>query len=306
VGHLDQESLGFRSPADSLSRRDAEEEASILRDELRRHNHLYYVEAEPQISDSEYDRLFKRLLDLEAAFPSLVTLDSPTQRVGASPRADLPTIPHASPMLSLDSTKEEEGLRRFHERMEKAIDGRVVYLVEPKLDGASLELVYEAGLLTRARTPTMPTISFLWHLHQPAYRTADGVAHAPWVLLHAGGAYATLARAIERSGGTGQIINIVPTLVEQLEAYRDDRVTDPVAEALVTPSHELSPGQRHIVIEWSQHISPRSWHVLRGSRSFGPGTPPISAPANCGIGRSSSSQSSHAWPVSPATSPRGA
>ncbi len=103
----------------------------------------------------------------------------------------------------------------------------------------------------------MATISFLWHLHQPAYRTADGVAHAPWVLLHAGGAYSTLARAIENACGRGQVINIVPTLLEQLIAYRDGRVVDPVSTALVTPSDDLSCEQRRIVIEWSRHISPR-------------------------------------------------
>lgn len=152
MGLLDQESLDIEHPEQPLSKTQAEEEASALRAELRRHNHLYYVKAAPEVSDSEYDGLFQRLLDLEAAFPSLVTLDSPTQRVGALPRSDLPTVAHASPMLSLDSTKDEEELRRFHERVQKAIEGPISYLVEPKLDGASLELVYEDGLLTRAVT----------------------------------------------------------------------------------------------------------------------------------------------------------
>ena len=103
----------------------------------------------------------------------------------------------------------------------------------------------------------MATISFLWHLHQPAYRTADEVAHAPWVLLHSGGAYSTLARAIETSSGSGQVINIVPTLVEQLIAYSDGRAIDPVSTALITPTTDLSSEQRRTVIEWSRHISPR-------------------------------------------------
>jgi DNA ligase (NAD+) len=126
--------------------------AETLREEIRRHNYLYYVVAEPEISDAEYDRLFDKLLALEKAFPKLVTTDSPTQRVGAEPRADLPTLSHAAPMLSLDSTKEEGELRRFDERVRKAVSGPVEYLVEPKLDGASLELVYENGLLSRAVT----------------------------------------------------------------------------------------------------------------------------------------------------------
>lgn len=151
-GRLDQESLGLDLPPEHLSRAEAEQRASALRAEIQRHNHLYYVEDLPQISDSEYDRLYRRLVALEAAHPSLVTPDSPTQRVGAEPRADLPTIAHAAPMLSLDSTKEEAELRRFDERVRKAVSGPVSYLVEPKLDGASLELVYEEGLFTRAVT----------------------------------------------------------------------------------------------------------------------------------------------------------
>ena len=103
----------------------------------------------------------------------------------------------------------------------------------------------------------MATISFLWHLHQPAYRTADGVAHAPWVLLHAGGAYTTLTRAIESSGARGQVVNIAPTLLEQLVAYGDGKVIDPVSTALTTPTSDLDAEQRSIVAEWSDHVSPR-------------------------------------------------
>lgn len=103
----------------------------------------------------------------------------------------------------------------------------------------------------------MATVSFLWHLHQPAYRTADGVAHAPWVLLHAGGAYLTLARAIAETGGGGQIVNIVPTLLEQLLAYRDGRVVDPVADLLTAPAEELSDAERGSVVEWAAHVNPR-------------------------------------------------
>ena len=149
---MDQESLNLELPPEGLGGAAAMQEAEALRAEIRRHNHLYYVEAGPEISDAEYDRLFHRLLALERAHPELVTPDSPTQRVGAEPRSDLPTIAHASPMLSLDSTKDEAELRRFDERVRKAVDGPVTYLVEPKLDGASVELVYEDGILVRAVT----------------------------------------------------------------------------------------------------------------------------------------------------------
>ena len=103
----------------------------------------------------------------------------------------------------------------------------------------------------------MATVSFLWHLHQPAYRTADGVSHAPWVVLHAGGAYTTLARAIEVTGGSGQVVNIVPTLLEQLLAYIDGTVTDPVLEAVITPAADLIDGQREALVDWAFHVNPR-------------------------------------------------
>jgi DNA ligase (NAD+) len=126
--------------------------AGELRRELNRHSYLYYVKARPEISDEEYDRLFRRLQALEDAFPELVTADSPTQRVGAEPQDSFRTVAHVAPMLSLDSSEKEEALRRFHERLGKAVDEPLRYLVEPKLDGASIELVYEDGVLVRAVT----------------------------------------------------------------------------------------------------------------------------------------------------------
>lgn len=127
-------------------------EATSLAADLREHNHKYYVLARPSVSDAEYDRRFKRLQVLEAAFPELRTADSPTQRVGADPLESLPQFEHVVPMLSLDSSQEEEDLRRFDERMRKAVDADVQYVLEPKLDGASLELVYVDGALERAVT----------------------------------------------------------------------------------------------------------------------------------------------------------
>ena len=103
----------------------------------------------------------------------------------------------------------------------------------------------------------MATVSFLWHLHQPSYRTADGISHAPWAALHAGGAYTTLARAIETTAAAGQIVNIVPTLLEQLLAYADGSVTDPVLESVLTPAAELSDRQRETLVAWAFHVDPR-------------------------------------------------
>ena len=128
------------------------DEIDRLRAALRHHDYLYHVESRPQLLDDEYDRLFKRLGELEEVHPGLVTPDSPTQRVGAEPQGQLETLDHTAPMLSLDSTQDEAEVRRFDERVRKMVDGSVTYLLEPKLDGASIELVYERGLLSRAVT----------------------------------------------------------------------------------------------------------------------------------------------------------
>lgn len=145
-------SFDLETPADALGRDAAETLASRLREALNRHSYLYHVEARPEISDAEYDRLFRRLQALEEAFPDLVAPDSPTQRVGAEPQEAFETVDHVVPMLSLDSSEKEEALHRFHERIGKAVDEPIRYLLEPKLDGASIELVYEEGLLVRAVT----------------------------------------------------------------------------------------------------------------------------------------------------------
>ena len=128
-------------------------EIERLSAEINRHDHLYYSKAAPEIADSAYDALFRRLQALEAAHPSLLAPDSPTQRVGAAPRDTLPSVEHAVPMLSLDSALEEAAVRRFDDRLRKALgDVDIRYVLEPKLDGASLELVYVNGVLDRAVT----------------------------------------------------------------------------------------------------------------------------------------------------------
>lgn len=131
----------------------ARRETEALRAELNRHGYLYHVEDRPVVSDEEYDRLFRRLQELERAWPDLVTADSPTQRVGFEPLERFETVAHAAPMLSLDSTQDPDEVRRFDERLRKALgDVAPRYMLEPKLDGASLELVYEHGVFARAVT----------------------------------------------------------------------------------------------------------------------------------------------------------
>jgi DNA ligase (NAD+) len=120
-----------------MNRRQTEKRVRELRTQIRHHDYLYYVKDAPEISDEAYDEL--------------LTPDSPTQRVGGVPLDKFPTIQHMAPMMSLDSSQDEAALRRFADRIRKAT-GELAYVVEPKFDGASVELVYENGLLVRAST----------------------------------------------------------------------------------------------------------------------------------------------------------
>ncbi|MGM0578091.1 MAG: NAD-dependent DNA ligase LigA [Myxococcota bacterium] len=136
-----------------MADKDPKERIEELRDEINRHDHLYYVKNAPEISDEEYDRLFHELEELEEEHPDLRSPDSPTRRVGAPPVDELPTVEHVVPMLSLDSSADEDRLRRFDRRLRERLgDDGVAYVVEPKLDGLSVELVYEDGALQRAST----------------------------------------------------------------------------------------------------------------------------------------------------------
>jgi len=130
------------------------ERAEALSALIRRHDHLYYVLDRPEVSDEKYDAWFRELVALEEAHPELRTPDSPTQRVGGAAVESFPTVEHAAPMLSLESDNAEAALRRFDERVRKGLGPgvEVRYVLEPKLDGLSIELVYEHGLLTTAAT----------------------------------------------------------------------------------------------------------------------------------------------------------
>ena len=143
-----------RRDAAQLDLEEARSEVEALREEINRHGHLYYVESRPEIGDAEYDRLFRRLQELEDAFPELASPESPTHRVGAPPQDKFETVRHVAPMLSLDSSEKADDVRRFDERVRKALGAGVdpVYVLEPKLDGASIELVYQDGVLIRAVT----------------------------------------------------------------------------------------------------------------------------------------------------------
>jgi DNA ligase (NAD+) len=124
-----------------------------LRDEIREHDRRYYEEAAPTISDREYDRLYKELVDLETKFPGLVTPDSPTQRVGGKPLQAFAQIQHRVPMLSLDNTYSEEEVANFYKRMTRLLpDEKIPVVIEPKVDGVAVSVMYENGRLKYAAT----------------------------------------------------------------------------------------------------------------------------------------------------------
>jgi DNA ligase (NAD+) len=124
-----------------------------LRDEIQEHNRRYYQEAAPTIGDREYDRLYKELVDLEGKFPNLVTPDSPTQKVGGSPLEAFAQIQHRVPMLSLDNTYSEDEVANFYKRMTRLLpDEKIPVVIEPKVDGVAVSVMYENGRLKYAAT----------------------------------------------------------------------------------------------------------------------------------------------------------
>ena len=136
------------------SRESAEKEIARLRKEIEKHNYQYYVLDSPLISDAEYDRLFRRLQELERAHPELVTPDSPTQKVGAPPLEKFSTVEHSIPMLSLNNATDEEEMAEFQDRVQRflKLNDVIEYAVEPKVDGVAVELVYVNGKFTVGST----------------------------------------------------------------------------------------------------------------------------------------------------------
>ncbi len=137
-----------------VAKQKAADKIQALRTKIRHHNRMYYIENRPEISDAEYDALLAELVALEKAYPTLITPDSPTQRVGGAPLDGFAAVEHAIPMLSLDNTYSREEVLAFDNRIRKAWhDAKEVdYVVEPKIDGVAVSLRYENGLLVRGAT----------------------------------------------------------------------------------------------------------------------------------------------------------
>jgi len=134
-----------------MKKQEAKKKIDRLRKEIAIHNHKYYVENNPVISDYEFDQLLKKLEALEEHFPDLITPDSPTQRVGGKPLEGFETVKHKVAMLSLDNTYTYDELREFDERVKKHVID-VSYVIEPKIDGAGVALLYKNGMFVRGAT----------------------------------------------------------------------------------------------------------------------------------------------------------
>lgn len=132
---------------------EAKQRHAALAAQIREHDHAYYILAQPTISDPEYDRLYRELLDLERQFPELTTPDSPSQRVGGLPASEFKPVRHAVRMMSLDNTYSREELAEFVQRLQKLLPAaKLAWVVEPKVDGLAISLRYENGILTCGAT----------------------------------------------------------------------------------------------------------------------------------------------------------
>ncbi|MFQ6046841.1 MAG: NAD-dependent DNA ligase LigA [Gemmatimonadales bacterium] len=192
-----------------MNRAQARKRIAQLREQIRRHDYLYYVRDAPEISDAAYDELFRELVELEEAFTDLRTPDSPTQRVGGAPLDKFPAVEHTVPLLSLDSSGDEAALTRFDDRVRKAVK-QPRYVLEPKLDGASVELVYRAGVLAEGSTrgdgrtgegitQNLKTIqSIPLKLHESRDGTPDFLAVRGEVIMRIGGFERLNASLLER------------------------------------------------------------------------------------------------------------
>ena len=137
----------------NVSLQEAASSIRELREQIRKHDNLYYVQAEPEISDLQYDRLLSELTDWEIRFPSLITPDSPTQKIGDRPVEGLAQVAHRIPMLSIENTYTEGELREFFQRVEKNLPGEPIeWVVELKVDGVAASIRYENGQLVAAIT----------------------------------------------------------------------------------------------------------------------------------------------------------
>src|SRR2546426_3726113 len=200
-------------PSTPMNQADAAQRLSELREQIRHHDYLYYVEARPEISDAEYDALMRELRELEAQFPELVSPDSPTQRVAGQPVETFRPVEHRVAMLSLDNATTPDQLREFEARIGRALPGaRFTYVCEPKIDGLGVALLYARGRFVRGATrgdgrvgedvtPNLKTIRSIPMVLRGTLAAVDELEVRGEVFMPRA-AFAKLNRALEEAGET--------------------------------------------------------------------------------------------------------
>ncbi|MEE8125266.1 MAG: NAD-dependent DNA ligase LigA [Nitrospirales bacterium] len=184
-------------PNSPLTPQKIQQKLEQLKNDIRRHDEMYYTHSRPEISDAEYDRLFKGLQALEEQHPDLITSDSPTQRVGGTPLDQFQKIPHEFPLLSLDSEMDVEGVRAFNQRVKRELKTESVeYSAEPKFDGLSVELTYDHGVFvggaTRGDGTTGENITVNLRTIRSLPLKLNSVSNVPAHLVVRGEVYMTL------------------------------------------------------------------------------------------------------------------
>jgi len=196
----------------SMTRADAAQRITDLREQIHHHDYLYYVEARPEVSDAEYDALMRELRELEASFPDLVTADSPTQRIAGTPTDIFKPVEHHAAMLSLDNATSPDDLREFEARIGRALPGATFsYVCEPKIDGLGVALLYEQGRFVRGATrgdgrtgeditPNLRTIRSIPQLLRRGALATAAVLEVRGEVFMPRAEFAKLNRALEEAG----------------------------------------------------------------------------------------------------------
>ncbi len=240
----------------SRASRNIEREATELREQIRRHEHLYYVLDEPEISDAEFDALMNRLKEIERENPALVTPDSPTQRVGGQPREGFVKVRHSAQMLSLDNAYSPEELREFDRRVRQVAGReRVDYVAELKLDGLSMAVHYANGRFARAVTRGDGTVG------EDVTENARTMRSLPLTVDEKIAARAGLAAGFEVRGETIMPLDAFRKLNESRESRSLPKFANP-RNAAAGSVRVLDPG-----ITASRRLDFFSYSLLRNGRN---------------------------------------
>src|SRR6185503_4973382 len=241
------------------------DEIEELRDTLRRHEHLYYVLDQPEISDGEYDSLMARLRDLESQHPELVTSDSPTRRVGGKPREGFVKVDHSSPMLSLDNALNQGELRAFDNRVREILGEEPFrYVAELKLDGLSMAAHYRDGRLAQAVTRGDGRVGE--EVTENARTIRSLPLHAPGSLDHfeVRGETVMVRRAFERLNADRDEQGLSRFANPRNAAAGSLRVLDPA----ITASRKLEFYAYFLLVDGRQHY-PSHWESLNALVKMG-------------------------------------